>query len=67
LLELPSIDDRKQWESAGDMVREMRMLDIDTKKEHQGVSSTVALRAREDAIKRTFGMEHPSTLLELAD
>lgn len=62
-----SVSGDEQWIAAGKMVLEMRQLDLDTKKEHQGIGSAFALRAREDAIKRDHHMEAPEELLELAE
>lgn len=44
------------WDTAGKMKLAMQQLDLDTKKEHGGVGTVLALKAREHAIKKKYGM-----------
>ena len=41
----------------------MRRLDMDTKKEFEGVGTALQLRAREHAIKNKHGMGNPEEVL----
>ena len=69
-MEASAVVDDEEWRASNALARDMRLLDFDTKKSEGvigGVSSTVALRAREAALKKDHGMEHPEDILELAN
>lgn len=59
LLDDENLIGEEQWNTAGAMIKDIRQLDNDTKRDVGGIASTIALKAREHHIKKTHGMEDP--------